>query len=84
MHGGLWILCGEAVKTSAGFFWKSGWAFVLGYFIIFKRRFEPFLGNHLNGHIPLKVQLMGPVDLTEGAFVDKLQNYPFVLNGGSR
>lgn len=24
---------GEAVKTAVGFFWKSGWAFVLGYFV---------------------------------------------------
>jgi len=28
-----WTSFGEAAKTSAGFFWKSGWAFVLGYFI---------------------------------------------------
>lgn len=26
-------LYGEAAKTAAGFFWKSGWAFVFGYFI---------------------------------------------------
>lgn len=24
---------GEGARTGAGFFWKSGWAFVLGYFI---------------------------------------------------
>ena len=24
-------LYGESVKTALGFFWKSGWAFVLGY-----------------------------------------------------
>ena len=24
---------GEAAVTAVGFFWKSGWAFVLGYFI---------------------------------------------------
>jgi len=28
-----WQLYGEAAKTAAGFFWKSGWAFVFGYFI---------------------------------------------------
>lgn len=26
-------LYGESVKTAVGFFWKSGWAFVLGYFV---------------------------------------------------
>jgi len=26
-------LYGEAAKTAAGFFWKAGWAFVLGYFV---------------------------------------------------
>jgi hypothetical protein len=28
-----WTTYGEAAKTAAGFFWKSGWAFVLGYTI---------------------------------------------------
>ena len=28
-----WQLYGEAAKTTVGFFWKSGWAFVLGYLI---------------------------------------------------
>jgi uncharacterized membrane protein YraQ (UPF0718 family) len=28
-----WRLYGEATLTSLGFFWKSGWAFILGYFI---------------------------------------------------
>ena len=52
MDKGLWILYGEAVKTSAGFFWKSGWAFVLGYFIsamiqafIPKGKLTPYIGN---------------------------------------
>jgi len=27
----LWIQYGEAAKTAVGFFWKAGWAFVLGY-----------------------------------------------------
>ena len=27
----LWQMYGEAAKTSVGFFWKAGWAFVLGY-----------------------------------------------------
>lgn len=26
-------LYGESAKTALGFFWKSGWAFVLGYFV---------------------------------------------------
>ena len=26
-----WQLYGEAAKTALGFFWKAGWAFVLGY-----------------------------------------------------
>ena len=52
MDGGFWVLYGEAVKTSAGFFWKSGWAFVLGYFIsamiqafVPKGRLAPYIGN---------------------------------------
>ena len=28
-----WASYGEAAKTAAGFFWKAGWAFVLGYAI---------------------------------------------------
>lgn len=28
-----WITYGEAAKTAVGFFWKAGWAFVLGYAI---------------------------------------------------
>jgi hypothetical protein len=47
-----WILYGEAVKTAAGFFWKSGWAFVLGYFIsamiqafMPKGRLTPYIGT---------------------------------------
>lgn len=28
-----WIKYGEAAKTAVGFFWKAGWAFVLGYFV---------------------------------------------------
>ncbi len=46
-----WASYGEAAKTAAGFFWKSGWAFVLGYFIsamiqafIPKGRPTPYLG----------------------------------------
>jgi len=26
-------LYGEAALTAVGFFWKAGWAFILGYFI---------------------------------------------------
>ena len=47
-----WSSFGEAAKTAAGFFWKSGWAFVLGYFIsamiqafIPKGRLTPYLGG---------------------------------------
>ena len=47
-----WMLYGEAAKTAVGFFWKSGWAFVLGYFIsamiqafVPKGRLTPFLGD---------------------------------------
>jgi uncharacterized membrane protein YraQ (UPF0718 family) len=47
-----WALFGEAAKTAAGFFWKSGWAFVLGYFIsamiqvfVPKGRLTPYLGG---------------------------------------
>jgi uncharacterized membrane protein YraQ (UPF0718 family) len=46
------IAFGEAAKTAAGFFWKSGWAFVLGYFIsamiqafVPKGRLTPYLGG---------------------------------------
>jgi len=28
-----WTPYDETAKTAVGFFWKSGWAFVLGYFI---------------------------------------------------
>jgi len=45
-------LFGEAAKTALGFFWKSGWAFVLGYFIsamiqafVPKSRLTPYLGG---------------------------------------
>jgi uncharacterized membrane protein YraQ (UPF0718 family) len=48
----LWASFGEAAKTAAGFFWKSGWAFVLGYFIsamiqafVPKGRLTPYLGR---------------------------------------
>ncbi len=47
-----WTSFGEAAKTAAGFFWKSGWAFVLGYFIsamiqafVPKGRLTPYLGG---------------------------------------
>ena len=47
-----WALFGEAAKTALGFFWKSGWAFVLGYFIsamiqafVPKGRLTPYLGG---------------------------------------
>jgi hypothetical protein len=47
-----WVPFGEAAKTAAGFFWKSGWAFVLGYFIsamiqafVPKSRLTPYPGD---------------------------------------
>jgi uncharacterized protein len=47
-----WTPYGEAAKTATGFFWKSGWAFVLGYFIsamiqafVPKGRLTPYLGG---------------------------------------
>lgn len=47
-----WAAYGEAAKTAVGFFWKSGWAFVLGYFIsamiqafVPKGRLAPYLGG---------------------------------------
>jgi uncharacterized membrane protein YraQ (UPF0718 family) len=45
-------LYGEAAKTAFGFFWKAGWAFVLGYFVssmiqvfVPKDRLTPYLGK---------------------------------------
>ena len=47
-----WISYGEPATTAVGFFWKSGWAFVLGYFIsamiqafVPKGRLTPYLGD---------------------------------------
>lgn len=47
-----WTPYGEAAKTAVGFFWKSSWAFVLGYFIsamiqafVPKGRLTPYLGG---------------------------------------
>jgi len=43
---------GQAAKTAVGFFWKSGWAFVLGYFIsamiqafVPKGKLTPYMGG---------------------------------------
>jgi len=48
----LWQQYGEAAKTAVGFFWKAGWAFVLGYAVsamiqafVPKARLTPFLGG---------------------------------------
>lgn len=45
-------LYGDAAKTAMGFFWKGGWAFVLGYFIsamiqafVPKGRLTPYMGD---------------------------------------
>lgn len=47
-----WQLYGQATKTAAGFFWKSGWAFVLGYGVsamvrafVAGGRLTPYLGD---------------------------------------
>jgi len=47
-----WQLYGEAAKTAVGFFWKSGWAFVLGYWVsamiqafVPKGRLTPYMGK---------------------------------------
>ena len=47
-----WHLYGESAKTSVGFFWKSGWAFVLGYWVsamiqafVPKGRLTPYMGK---------------------------------------
>lgn len=49
---GFWQLYGEAAKTAVGFFWKAGWAFVLGYFVsamiqafVPKARLTPYMGS---------------------------------------
>jgi uncharacterized membrane protein YraQ (UPF0718 family) len=45
-------LYGEAAKTAFGFFWKAGWAFILGYFVssmiqafVPKGRLTPYMGG---------------------------------------
>jgi len=47
-----WHLYGEAAKTALGFFWKAGWAFVLGYRVsamiqafVPKERLTPYMGR---------------------------------------
>src|SRR5680860_294744 len=47
-----WQLYGEAAKTAFGFFWKSGWAFILGYWVsamiqafVPKGRLTPHMGK---------------------------------------
>ena len=47
-----WITYGEASKTAVGFFWKAGWAFVLGYAVsamiqvfVPKKRLTRKMGN---------------------------------------
>ena len=53
-------LYGEAAKTTVGFFWKSGWAFVLGYWVsamiqafVPKGRLTPYLGSPAPSSIAL-------------------------------
>ncbi len=47
-----WELYGEAARTAVGFFWKAGWAFVLGYWVsamiqafVPKGRLTPYMGT---------------------------------------
>ncbi|MBU2501570.1 permease [bacterium] len=47
-----WHLYGEVAKTAVGFFWKAGWAFVLGYWVsamiqafVPKGRLTPYMGS---------------------------------------
>ena len=47
-----WLSLEDASKTAVGFFWKAGWAFVLGYFIsamiqafVPKGKLTPYLGG---------------------------------------
>jgi uncharacterized membrane protein YraQ (UPF0718 family) len=53
-------LWGQAAKTALGFFWKAGWAFVLGYFVssliqvfVPKARLTPHLGGSGAGSLSL-------------------------------
>jgi uncharacterized membrane protein YraQ (UPF0718 family) len=46
-----WQLYGQAARTAVGFFWKAGWAFVLGYWVsgaiqafVPKGRLTPYMG----------------------------------------
>ncbi len=52
MSTGFLQLYGEAAITAVGFFWKSGWAFILGYFVsgviqafVPKGRLTPYMGR---------------------------------------
>jgi len=58
--GNFWFLYGEAAKTAFGFFWKAGWAFVLGYFVssmiqafVPKGRLTPYMGDPGPGSLSL-------------------------------
>jgi uncharacterized membrane protein YraQ (UPF0718 family) len=55
-----WQAYGEAAKTSLGFFWKAGWAFVLGYFVsgmiqafVPKARLTRYMGDAGFGSVAL-------------------------------
>ncbi|WP_405230213.1 permease [Lentisalinibacter sediminis] len=57
-----WITYGEAARTAAGFFWKSGWAFVLGYTIsaaiqafVPKKRLTAHMGAADAGSVSLAI-----------------------------
>jgi uncharacterized membrane protein YraQ (UPF0718 family) len=57
---GLWQSYGEAAKTAVGFFWKAGWAFVLGYFVsgmiqafVPKARLTRYMGRPTVGSVAL-------------------------------
>jgi len=60
MAGGLRQLYGDAALTAMGFFWKAGWAFVLGYWVsamiqafVPKGRLTPYLGKDDAGSVGL-------------------------------
>jgi uncharacterized membrane protein YraQ (UPF0718 family) len=55
-----WTRYGLAAKTALGFFWKAGWAFILGYFVssmiqvfVPKGRLAPYLGKPGVGSLSL-------------------------------
>ena len=60
----LLALYGLAAKTAPGFFWKAGWAFVLGCFV--SSMIQPFVPK---GRLALYLGKPGPGRLSLAAFV---------------